>query len=179
MGNEELFKNWKKPNWDEYFISLAFMVSLRSPDISTKHGCVVVDKSNRILTVGYNGPPAGCIDELIPKTRPEKYLYMAHAERNAIDLSPEADLEGSTFYITGHPCARCLGSILQKKAAGVVYGPVNSQCISPEDSEASRIMMVGRKDFFIREFDGDINSVLKNFEMAARYFKLEKEKHIS
>jgi dCMP deaminase len=176
MGDEELFKDWKKPNWDEYFMSLAFLVSLRSSDISTKHGCVVVDSSHRIITVGYNGPPMGCIDELIPTTRPEKYLYMAHAERNAIDLSPEANLEGSVFYITGHPCARCLGSILQKKAAGVIYGPVNSHCISKEDSEASKIMLVGRKNFFIREFNRDANSVLRNFDMAARYFKLEKEK---
>jgi dCMP deaminase len=172
MGNEELFKNWKKPKWEEYFMSLAFLVSLRSSDISTKHGCVVTDKNHRIMTVGYNGPPMGCIDELIPLTRPEKYPFMAHAERNAIDLSPEANLEGSTFYITGHPCARCFGSILQKKAARVVYGPVNSHCVSKEDENAIKIMLTGRKDFSLEKFEGSTDSILRNFEMASRYFKL-------
>ena len=173
MSQEELFKNWEKPKWDEYFMALAFMISMRSSDDSTKHGCVVTDEHHRIMTVGYNGPPAGCKDELIPRTRPEKYLFMAHAERNAIDLSPEANLEGSTFYVTGHPCARCFGSVLQKKAARLVYGPVNSHCVSQQDLDAIDIMLRGRENFIFEEFKGSSDSVLKNFDMAKQYFKLE------
>ncbi|MFN7337838.1 MAG: cell division protein DedD, partial [bacterium] len=45
-----------RPSWDEYFLSIAEMVSRRSPDPNTKHGCVIVDSGKRILSTGYNGP---------------------------------------------------------------------------------------------------------------------------
>ena len=32
-----------RPSWDEYFMALAEQISRRSPDPSTRHGCVLVD----------------------------------------------------------------------------------------------------------------------------------------
>ena len=44
--------------WDDYFISIAFLISSRSPSNRLKVGSVIV-KDNRIISAGYNGYPAG------------------------------------------------------------------------------------------------------------------------
>ena len=45
-------------SWDEYFITIAFLISSRSPSNRLKVGSVIV-KDNRIISAGYNGYPAG------------------------------------------------------------------------------------------------------------------------
>jgi len=72
----------------------------------SKCGAVVVAEDNTILSVGYNGPPRGCDDTLVPQTRPEKYLWFLHAEEAAIVNAARSGicLKGATFYITGAPC---------------------------------------------------------------------------
>ena len=80
------------PTWEEYFMSMAFIASTRSKDSQTKHGCVITDKKNRILGIGYNSFPVDMPDEILPNVRPKKYKWMVHAERNALSncsLRPE------------------------------------------------------------------------------------------
>ena len=48
-----------RPTWDEYFLAIVEVVSTRSPDPHTKHGCVLVDAGKRVLSTGYNGPVSG------------------------------------------------------------------------------------------------------------------------
>ena len=36
----------ERPDWNNYFLSIAFIVSARSRDQETKHGTVIVDKNN-------------------------------------------------------------------------------------------------------------------------------------
>ena len=62
----------KRPTWEEYYVTMAHVVAQRSFDPSSKCGCVLVSKDNRVLSTGYNGPLKGSIDEEIPLTRPEK-----------------------------------------------------------------------------------------------------------
>jgi len=47
-----------RPSWDEYFISIAELVSTRSICLRRKVGAVLV-KDRRIISTGYNGPPSG------------------------------------------------------------------------------------------------------------------------
>jgi dCMP deaminase len=150
---------------------------MRSPDSATKQGCIAVGSSHEPLSMGYNAPPRGCIDDEIPLTRPEKYPFFIHAEENAINNAARKGiaLDGSTFYITGHPCARCFRNLLQVGARRVVYGPVtsNKQCVSPEDLQAIQIMLKGRKDFSLEKFRGDSRKVKDIMQMAVDYFSLE------
>ena len=44
-----------RPDWTDYFLGLAKVISQRSHDIHTQHGCVITDQNHRILGVGYNG----------------------------------------------------------------------------------------------------------------------------
>ena len=76
--------------WDDYFMGIALLSAQRSKDPSTSVGCCIVSKDNKILSVGYNGMPAGCSDDEFPWDRDcadpldTKYLYVAHSELNAI-----------------------------------------------------------------------------------------------
>ena len=74
-----------------------------------------------VLSTGYNGLPRGVDDspERIEK-RPEKYLWMAHAEENAISNAARhgARLAGATAFVTHAPCARCAGMLVN---AGLRY----------------------------------------------------------
>lgn len=135
-----------RPDWDEWFMTLCFVISQKSLDPHTKHGCVVVDDDRTILSVGYNSPPRGCDDTLIPLERPAKYKFMEHSESNAVNNAARTgtSLRGSTFYITGHPCQDCLRRIINVGAKKIIYGPVGSQCISDEDMTAMNIILKGQ-----------------------------------
>jgi dCMP deaminase len=103
----------QRPNWQEYFIGLAQAVSMRSHDLQTQHGCVITDYHNRILGVGYNGFPKGVDDTLLPKTRPDKYPWMIHAERNALSnctIRPDNGIA----YVTGQCCNDCIMALWQE-----------------------------------------------------------------
>lgn len=137
-----------RPDWDTYFITLALLVAQRSIDPSTKHGAIAVDKDNTILAVGYNSPPRGCQDNLIPLTRPEKYAFMVHAEEALICNAAKhgISLNGATLYITGHPCDRCFRGILNAGIKKVVYGPIGAKCVDEKVIENIGVMMAGRND---------------------------------
>lgn len=109
----------QRPDWTNYFLGLAKVVSQRSHDTQTQHGCVITDKNNRILGLGYNGFPRGLDDKLLPNTRPDKYPWMIHAERNALSnciIRPE----NGTAYITGQSCNDCIMALWQEGVDKVV-----------------------------------------------------------
>ena len=107
-------------DWDERFLSLADHVSQWSKDPRTKVGAVIVDQKKRVISLGYNGFPRGVEDT--PERyddRPTKHLFVAHAERNALDNSPMS-VEGCTLYVPLVPCSECAKSIIQRGIARVV-----------------------------------------------------------
>lgn len=113
-------------SWDEYFMGIALLSALRSKDPGTQVGACIVSAEKRILTVGYNGMPSGCSDDEFPWERDgdplnTKYLYVCHAEMNAILNSGHSDLRGSTVYTTLFPCAECTKAMIQKGIREVIY----------------------------------------------------------
>ena len=61
--------NKKRENvlqWDDYFLAVAFLSSMRSKDPSTQVGACIVNQDNRIVGIGYNGFPRGCSDDELP-----------------------------------------------------------------------------------------------------------------
>lgn len=56
-------------NWDDYFMSVAFLSAMRSKDPSTQVGACIVNKDKRIVGIGYNGFPRGCSDDDLPWAR--------------------------------------------------------------------------------------------------------------
>jgi dCMP deaminase len=102
-----------RPSWTDYFLGLAKVVSQRSHDIHTQHGCVITDKNHRILGVGYNGFPKGMDDSLLPTNRPDKYHWMIHSERNALSNCVIRPDDGIA-YVTGQCCNDCIMALWQE-----------------------------------------------------------------
>lgn len=110
--------------WDLRFLELADHIAQWSKDPRTKVGAVIVDEKKRVVSVGYNGFPRGVVDrEDRYADRPTKHLFVAHAERNALDNAPLM-VDGCTLYVPLKPCVECAKSIVQKGITKVVtYKP--------------------------------------------------------
>ena len=112
-------------SWDEYFMGIALLSAQRSKDNNTHVGACIVDENNKILSLGYNGMPIGCHDDLMSWERDgdclnTKYMYVCHAELNAI-LNARIPLTGSKLYVTLFPCNECAKAIIQSGIKEVVY----------------------------------------------------------
>ena len=143
-----------RPSWDDYFLSIACLISQRSIDPQTKHGCVITFE-NSVLSTGYNGPPAGCIDDQIPLNRPFKYSYLEHSESNSITNAAKngMSINNSTFYITGPPCAACLRKMINAGAVRIVCGPIKSQCIDEQEQKIIDHLLKMRSDIEVVMID--------------------------
>lgn len=111
-------------DWDNYFLSLARVVALKSKDQSTKVGAVVVGPDHEIRSTGFNGLPRGMADDNAEyQYRPFKYKLFEHAERNAIFNAARfgACLKGCTIYCYWPPCSDCARAIIQAGIIRCVY----------------------------------------------------------
>lgn len=62
-------------SWDEYFMGVAKLSGMRSKDPNTQVGCCIVSQDNKILSMGYNGLPTGCSDDVFPWGREGTILW--------------------------------------------------------------------------------------------------------
>lgn len=113
-------------SWDEYFMGIAVLSSLRSKDPSTKVGACIVDENKKVVSIGYNGMPKGLDESKLSWEKGEglnsKYLYVCHAEMNAIlNIRNGADLKNCTVYVTLFPCNDCAKALIQCGIKEVVY----------------------------------------------------------
>ena len=113
-------------SWDEYFMGIAVLSSMRSKDPNTQVGACIVSPDKKIIGVGYNGFPIGCSDDELPWEREgdwieTKYPYVCHAELNAILNSSLPSLKGATLYVALFPCNECAKAIIQVGIKKVIY----------------------------------------------------------
>ena len=104
------------PSWDEYYLDICKVVAARSKDPHTQIGCVIAGPAHEIRSTGYNSLPRGIRDDVPERLeRPTKYLWMEHAERNAIYNAARCGtpLEGCTLYVEIMPCMDCARAIVQ------------------------------------------------------------------
>ena len=114
-------------SWDEYFMGVAKLSGMRSKDPNTQVGCCIVSQDNKILSMGYNGLPTGCSDDVFPWAREgedpleTKYVYTVHSELNAILNYRGGSLEGAKLYVSLFPCNECAKAIIQAGIKTIVY----------------------------------------------------------
>lgn len=109
----------QRPSWDTYFMQITHLVAQRATCLRRKVGAILV-KDKRILSTGYNGPPAGLphCDELggclrdklgVPSGERHEISRAVHAEQNAIIQAAVHgfSIKGATLYATNQPCAIC------------------------------------------------------------------------
>ena len=130
--------------WDEFFMGVASLASRRSKDPNTQVGACIVDKDNRILSIGYNGTPNGFSDDKFPWEREgnskneTKYPYVCHAELNAIlnYRGSRKDFVNSKLYVDLFPCNECAKAIVQSGIKEIIYK--SDKYNGTEENEAAK-----------------------------------------
>jgi dCMP deaminase len=139
-----LMRNFQRPGWDPYFMSIAQVVATRSNCIKRKVAAIIV-KDKRVISTGYNGTPRGarnCNEGGCPRcnslaqsgTALEECLC-CHGEENAISQAAYhgTSLKGATLYTTFAPCLLCTKMIINSGIIEVIYNeeyPLNERSLA-------------------------------------------------
>ena len=145
------FKRQDYINWDEYFMGVAKLASLRSKDPNSQVGACIVSPDNKILSMGYNGFPIGCSDDEFPwgregDTLNTKYAYVTHSELNAILNYRGGSLEGCKIFVTLFPCNECAKAIIQAGIKTVIYDS-NKYDGTPSVEASKKLMTAAGVEF--------------------------------
>lgn len=122
-------KSFNDPlKWEYRFLKLAEFVSSWSKDPSTKCGAVIVDQSNRVVSMGFNGFPQH-IDDTSERLsdRDVKYALVVHAEVNAMLFANRYLKDCRIFVYPMLPCIRCAVQIVQSGITEVVSIPLTPE----------------------------------------------------
>jgi dCMP deaminase len=144
-----------RPNWTDYFLGLAKVISQRSHDIHTQHGCVITDQNNRILGVGYNGFPRGLDDSKLPTHRPDKYPWMVHSERNALSNCVVRPDNGIA-YVTGQCCNDCVIALWQEGIKTIYMINDHGTHLFDEEAQKRFDLFVSMSNIKILKIDPDL-----------------------
>jgi dCMP deaminase len=121
---------------------MAETIARRSTCVNRQVGCMIVDKNNRPISAGYNGPPAGFDSRINISSRQmrdgddcssycprsgtsERGLsydncVSVHAEMNALMFSDRRDYYGGTMYVTSPCCYSCAKAVANSGVSRVV-----------------------------------------------------------
>ncbi|QBG47188.1 dCMP deaminase family protein [Verrucomicrobia bacterium S94] len=122
----------KRPDWDEYFMDIAHVVSKRGNCCRRKVAAVIV-RDRRIISTGYNGTPRGipnCFEGGCPRCNSDAPsgsdlgdCICAHAEENAIVQAAYhgISVRDGSLYCTLSPCLLCTKMIINAGIKEVIY----------------------------------------------------------
>ena len=142
-------------------MGIASLSAQRSKDSNTQVGACIVTSDNKILSLGYNGMPIGCDDDMMPWARTgapleTKYMYVCHAELNAILNCPIGSMHGAKLYVTLFPCNECAKSIIQSGIKEVVY---KSDKYSDSDATIASKRMFNMAGVTYRQYESTGRSI--------------------
>jgi dCMP deaminase len=141
------------PTWDEYFISIAALASIRTKCIRRKVGAVFV-RNKQILTTGYNGPPkgishcneVGCLREKMntPSGERQEFCQGLHAEQNGIIQAAQhgVSLIDSDIYCTNQPCSICAKMLINVGVKRIIYAQPYNDPLAKRLLEESKIEII-------------------------------------
>lgn len=118
-----------KPAFEDIYMELAVNLAKRSHCVR-RHVGAVLTRDTRIISIGYNGPPAGthnCDEDYpnegCPKDSKGSCSLALHAEQNAIlyAVKNKMSVDGSTLYVTLSPCIACARVIYTMGIKKVIY----------------------------------------------------------
>ncbi|UCG35067.1 MAG: cytidine/deoxycytidylate deaminase family protein [Candidatus Omnitrophota bacterium] len=143
-------KKIKRPNWDEYFMKVAYLVSERASCLRRKVGAVLV-KDKQILATGYNGAPSGidhceevgCLREQlrVPSGERHEICRGLHAEQNVILQAARHGVSvcGSCLYITNAPCSICAKMIVNAGIEEIVVSDLYPDDMAKQILEEAKV----------------------------------------
>lgn len=156
-------------SWDEFFMNMAILAAKRTACKFVEAGAVYVDKHNRVISVGYNGPTEGdyhCIDvgcakvDGDPATKELKRCRGAHAEVNGmINAVDTTRLRGSVLYTATFPCYDCMKSLNNAGIREIVYYEeyerIKKGGKETEKEDESRELAI-KRGIKLRKYDGKV-----------------------
>ena len=123
-------------SWQDMWLEAAALVGKRSQCSRAQYGAVIVSEDNRVLSVGYNGVPAGkqqqgscdswckrAVNAELGRPVDSNYLdcHAVHAEVNAILRANNLWLKKNpVLYVNGVTCIRCALTIAGSGIKAVV-----------------------------------------------------------
>lgn len=119
----------ERPTTEEYFSSMASLVSSRGTCCRRKVGCVLTNNHKHVIATGYNGRPKGfdhcsegspCAAANSPSGTNLDGCEALHAEQNAL-LQCKDVFEIDTAYVTTFPCVTCTKLLLNTSCKKIVY----------------------------------------------------------
>lgn len=124
-------KEKERISLDDYFMTIAEVVSERSTCVKRKVGAVLI-KNSHIISTGYNGAPSGfkhctadtCVRKNLKSGENPELCRGVHAEINCIIQAAihGTSIEGNTtLYSTTFPCMSCLKLIIGAGIKKLVY----------------------------------------------------------
>ena len=125
-------QDFKRPDWDNYFMDIAQVVAARG-NCSRRQVAAVIVKDRRIISTGYNGTPRGiknCFEGGCPRCSSDTpsghdltSCVCSHAEENSIVQAAYhgISVKGATLYTTFSPCLLCSKMIINSGIEEVVY----------------------------------------------------------
>lgn len=121
--SKQINKKYKRQNKYENLMEQAEVVAKRSHDSETQVGALLVSKSSgAVLSQGYNGFCRGVDDEELPNKRPEKHLYVTHAEMNLLMNCCRHGISTNNCYVvcTLSPCVNCMRALYQAGISEII-----------------------------------------------------------
>ena len=119
-----------RPEWPNYFMSIARVVATRATCLRGQVGAVIV-RDKRILSTGYNGAPRGiehcktCMrNELnIPSGERHELCKAVHAEANAVIQAAAygISIKDADMYCTHSPCSMCAKMMINAQIKTIYY----------------------------------------------------------
>jgi dCMP deaminase len=121
-----------RSSWNDTWLQVAQAMAGRSNCSNRQVGAVIVDPSNRPVSVGYNGPPSGyqyddSCSTYCPRSnsqdRTSSYsnCVSVHAEANALIFADRRSYQGGTIYITNPCCWDCSKLVANSGLKKVVF----------------------------------------------------------
>lgn len=116
-------------SFDQLFALITSTLALRSACAKTRQAALLV-QGNRIVSIGYNGPPSGglnCLtkggEESCGKDKSGSCLLGIHAEQNCLGWAARYGIitQGGTLWVTQSPCISCARLIVASDIREYIY----------------------------------------------------------
>ena len=164
----------KKVNWDDLYMTMVYLIAMKSKDESTHIGAVLVGPDNEVRSVGYNSFPRDINDGVAERQkRPGKYNWMEHAERNVVNNAALTGvrLKGCRMYTNGVPCTGCARGVINAGIKEVIvdkWWDDNNIDQWKEEAEIS-LEMFEEAGVKVRYYDGGFLDIYK-FRRSQKYY---------
>lgn len=112
-----------RPSWNQVWMQMADLMGQRSKCVRAQVGAIIVTRDQRVVSTGYNGPPAamfgtsGPCSKWCPRARSAANgesvkadytdCFTSHAEANALLYGDATLYRGGTIYVSSSTCYGC------------------------------------------------------------------------